>query len=97
MKTVKINGKTVKVTFRTNSEMYTRFQNPNGKTSQFGADVYDAGNGDIVIVATAANGASMHCFNKVLSAEQYESISDLYDPYNAFKYHAALMNELGFK
>jgi len=98
MKTAKVNGVKTKITFRTNSEMYTRFSHKNHRTSQYSADVYNAQDDKqhVVIVATATNGTTIKNSTKVLTAEQYENILDLYDPYNTFEYHQALMNEMGF-
>lgn len=98
MKTAMINGKRESITYKTNSGMYTRFNHSTLRPGQYGADVYTTESPDyIVIVATSHNGSTFKNTTKVITTKQYESISDLYDPYNDYLYHEALMNELGFE
>jgi len=99
MKSAMVNGKRESITFRTNSEMYTRMSHGGLKTAQYGADIYNVDNNKnyIVIVATSHNGSTLSRTVKAITAESYEKILDLYDAYNALDYHQALMSELGFK
>jgi len=100
MKTATINGKRVTISYKTNTSMYTRLSPQNGgKTAQYGADIYsvDNDNDNIVIVATSHNGSTLKKTTTVITRERYDDILEIYDPYNEFPFHSAIMNELGFQ
>jgi len=99
MKTATIFGKVEKLEYRANTSMYTRHLNPiTEKWGQYSGNVYNViGRDEKVLVATATNGSEIKNTTTVLSAEEYESISDLYDPYKDFIYHNEIMSRMGFE
>lgn len=101
METAVINGKRENLTYRTNSEMYTRYTHPNLKSGQYGAEVYTPEkSGDthrVIVACSGQNGSCLTGTTTVITVEEYEKITDLYDPYNAFSYHDALMTLMGFE
>ncbi|MCU7840870.1 MAG: hypothetical protein KZQ94_16010 [Candidatus Thiodiazotropha sp. (ex Troendleina suluensis)] len=46
MKTAIVNNKREKITYKTNTEMFTRLTSDGYKTSQYGADIYTVDNSD---------------------------------------------------
>lgn len=93
-----IDGKRHNISKKTCTDMYTRLSAEGLKTGQYGADIYDAeGSERIVLIATSPTSDSgLRSFITDISAEEYQIISDLYDPYDGIPYHLAIMEKLGF-
>ncbi len=88
---IKIKGKELNITYRTNSEMYTTevFSN---KQFQMGVDVYNIdGRDDICLIATTDKDPEYFATGTVITAEEYQNILDLWNPYDSYPYHSALV------
>jgi len=99
MKTITINGVRKKLEYRTSTDMYTPFRSPVGhrQYGQFCGDVYNVIDGDQkVLIAAIPGGTEIRSTATVLSANEYEKLSDMYNPYDGFAYHNAVMNAMGF-
>lgn len=99
MKKIKIDGVEYNVNLKTHSGMVTQFLGlDDNKINFYGANVYNIQNSkDLILVPTTKNGITIRTQVKKISAEEYDKISDLYDPYNRFAYHFAIMEYLGYR
>ncbi len=97
METVKIDGKSMKIKYRTDSGMRTK-ASFGGKTftQGLGCDVYNVEDGKhIALVLCNSNLADLLKSVTVISIDEYDEISNLYDPYNGGRYHTALLEKCG--
>lgn len=99
MKTIQHNGVNTDVSYKTSTDVYTRFSHPNtGRASSYGADIYTiSGSDDIALCGKSGNNRSdLKGVSCVISAERYSSIAELHNPYDSMPFHNAIMSELGF-
>lgn len=98
MKTVTVEGVKKRLTFKTDTGLYTRFTAPSGKSGQYGADIYtiDGDENHLVIVGTSPYSFGLRSTTTVVTAQRYAALAELYDPYNDIAFHEAVMSEIGF-
>ena len=99
MNTINIQGKASRVTYKTNTGLYTRYTQPDGsRPAQYGADIYTVDNDpeNIVLVGTSHNGSTLHKTAIAITRARYAELVELDDPYNDVIFHKAVMAELRF-
>ncbi len=88
---ITIKNKELNITYRTNSSMHTTevFYN---KQFQMGVDVYNIdGIEDICLIATTDKDPEYFSTGTVITAQEYQNILDLWNPYDTYPYHSALI------
>ncbi len=92
MRKIKIEGKSIDITYRTNSDMHTT-EVIFDKKVQLGVDVYDVvGSNDICVIGNTDRRYEYLITATVITAEEYENIRDLWKPYDSYQYHSALID-----
>ncbi len=92
MRKIKIEGKSIDITYRTNSDMHTT-EVIFDKKVQLGVDVYDVvGSNDICVIGNTDRGYEYLITATVITAEEYQNILDLWKPYDSYQYHSALID-----
>ena len=96
MRTVNVENKRLKVTYRTNSEMRTKAGYAGKLFNQgLSCDVYNVEDDKHIALVLNSVNADIKESTTVITIDEYEQIADLYEPTAGGKYHTALLEKCG--